>query len=84
MKTTIDGAGRIVVPKAIREALGLQGGTPVEISLEDGRIAIVPAHPAGRLRREGGLLVYEPPPGGEGLTLEAVEAVRAAIRDGGR
>ncbi|MGI8727938.1 MAG: AbrB/MazE/SpoVT family DNA-binding domain-containing protein, partial [Solirubrobacterales bacterium] len=32
MKTTIDKAGRIVVPKALREAVGLTPGTTVDIS----------------------------------------------------
>ncbi|CCI52106.1 AbrB/MazE/SpoVT family DNA-binding domain-containing protein [Nostocoides jenkinsii] len=40
MKTTIDGAGRIVVPKAIREALGLGAGQSVDISFANGRIEI--------------------------------------------
>ena len=40
MKTTIDGARRIVVPKAIREAMGLSAGQSVDISFANGRIEI--------------------------------------------
>ncbi len=44
MKTTIDAAGRIVVPKALRDALALTAGQDLEIGLADGRITIdVPA-----------------------------------------
>ncbi len=48
MRITIDAAGRIVIPKAIREAPGLYGGTEVEIGTREGRIEIeVPPTPMG-------------------------------------
>jgi AbrB family looped-hinge helix DNA binding protein len=40
MRTTIDKAGRIVVPKAMRDELGLTGGSEVEVALVDGHIEI--------------------------------------------
>ncbi len=44
MKTTIDGAGRVVVPKSLRDALSLRAGQELEIRIADGRITIeVPA-----------------------------------------
>jgi len=46
MRTTIDSAGRIVVPKPMRDELGLSGGQELEISARDGRIEVdVPALP---------------------------------------
>ena len=49
MRTTIDRAGRIVVPKAMRDSLGLDGGQEVEITAVDGEIIISPVSVAKRL-----------------------------------
>lgn len=40
MRTTIDAAGRIVVPKAVRDAMKLEAGRAVDIVFVDGRIEI--------------------------------------------
>lgn len=42
METTIDSAGRVVVPKRLRDRLRLRGGTAVEIEEHDGVIEIRP------------------------------------------
>lgn len=42
MMTTIDAAGRVVIPKAFRDGLGLTGGEELEISVRDGTILIEP------------------------------------------
>ncbi|MEI4270586.1 AbrB/MazE/SpoVT family DNA-binding domain-containing protein [Klenkia sp. LSe6-5] len=49
METTIDGAGRLVVPKALRDALGLTPGATVDISLYGGGLQVVPGGRAARL-----------------------------------
>ncbi|HKB50455.1 MAG TPA: AbrB/MazE/SpoVT family DNA-binding domain-containing protein [Solirubrobacterales bacterium] len=51
MRTTIDSAGRVVVPKSLRVALNLNGGDEVEITLEGERIALTPAPRQVLLRR---------------------------------
>ncbi len=43
MKSTIDSAGRVVIPKAVRQRLGLKGGEALDIRERDGRIEIEPA-----------------------------------------
>ena len=50
MRVTIDGAGRIVLPKPIREAAGLSGGQQVEVRLAGVVIEIEP--PGSRPRPE--------------------------------
>jgi AbrB family looped-hinge helix DNA binding protein len=40
MKTTIDAAGRIVIPKRLRDRLGLVGGEALEVMERDGRLEI--------------------------------------------
>lgn len=40
MRTTIDAAGRIVIPKALRDAMGLEAGRAIDVVFTDGRIEI--------------------------------------------
>lgn len=53
MLTTIDAAGRIVVPKSLRDALGLRGGESLEIVERDGRIELEPIATPMRLEGSG-------------------------------
>lgn len=57
MEAVIDKAGRVVLPKAIRDALGLLPGTTVDISRYGAGVQIVPAGRTARLVEEDGLLV---------------------------
>ena len=55
MRSAIDAAGRVVIPKEIREHLGLRRGRSVDIRERDGRIEIEPAAtPMSLVRRAGG------------------------------
>ena len=82
MKTTIDKAGRVVIPKAIREAAGLTPGTELNFRCEDGRIEIEPAAvPVKLVRRPGGMLVAVPLVPGEPLPHEVVEWTFEELRN---
>ncbi len=60
MLGTIDRAGRIIIPKAIREHLGLTGGQALEIREREGRIEIEAAPTPMVLQQRGGMLVAVP------------------------
>jgi len=53
MRTTIDGAGRVVIPKTVRSAAGLEAGAEVDVEFRDGRIEIEPATVPMRLVKRG-------------------------------
>jgi AbrB family looped-hinge helix DNA binding protein len=58
MRVSIDKAGRIVVPKAIRERYGLHSGVDLELE-ETGRgIMLNPVESEPTLVRQDGILVY--------------------------
>jgi len=50
MVATIDRAGRIVVPKRLREELGFRPGQRLELSAVDGRLEV--EHPTTPMRLE--------------------------------
>lgn len=80
MKATIDTAGRIVIPKAVRDRLGLVPGEALEPRERDGRLEIEPAPTTMRLarRKHGTVAVPEAelPP----LTDEIVRATLERVR----
>ena len=80
MRTTIDSAGRIVVPKSVRDAMGLSAGRVIDVIFTDGRIEIELAPAAVALDRTGRLprLVAEDdqPPLTDGDIRDAQEATR--------
>jgi AbrB family looped-hinge helix DNA binding protein len=60
MKTAIDSAGRIVVPKPLRDALGLRPGQELEVTAEDGRLEIAVVATPMRLEKRGKGVVAVP------------------------
>lgn len=82
MRTTIDRAGRIVVPKALRQAAGLKPGTELDVRVVDGRVEIQPAPLDVKLERRGTLLVASPSSRQKPLRHEEVEGVTESLRGG--
>ena len=74
MKTTMDRAGRLVMPKAIRREARLTPGAPLEVRFRAGHIEIEPAPAKGRLKRKGRLVVAVP--------REPLPALTAVYSDG--
>ncbi len=80
MRSTIDAAGRVVIPKALRDAAGIAAGAELEIEVRDGRIEIEPvATPMRVVARRGGAVIRAD---GEmpALTAETVRAILESTR----
>jgi AbrB family looped-hinge helix DNA binding protein len=80
MKATIDAAGRIVVPKSLRQALGLKPGQPLEIRAGDGRLEIEIAATPVKLQRRGKGVVAVPEIEVPPLTAEQVRDTLERVR----
>jgi AbrB family looped-hinge helix DNA binding protein len=74
MRATIDKAGRLVIPKALRARLGLRPG-PVEIAADGAALRVEPITER-RLERRSGRLVI--PASGMKLDDDSVRALRDA------
>lgn len=76
MRVTIDHAGRVVVPKRLREALQLEAGMVLEIRAREGRLELEPVAATMRLVRRGkGLVATTEQP----LPTISADDVRAVI-----
>jgi AbrB family looped-hinge helix DNA binding protein len=80
MKVTIDSGGRVVIPKEIRDRLGLHPGEALELQERDGRIELAPVGAKVWLEERAGQLVAvteEPAPP---LTVDGVREVAERLR----
>jgi AbrB family looped-hinge helix DNA binding protein len=57
MEATIDQAGRVLLPKPLRDALGLLPGTKVDVSQYGAGLQLIPAGRTARIVEEDGALV---------------------------
>jgi AbrB family looped-hinge helix DNA binding protein len=57
MKSTIDQAGRLVIPRELRRAAGLEPGMPLEVRLEGGAVIIEPSPLPVTLERRSGFVI---------------------------
>lgn len=80
MRTTIDMAGRVVVPKVLRDELGLTGGQELEIAVRDGRLELESPPVAMHLERRGRTVVAVPDEPVPPLTAEMVRQVLERVR----
>ena len=80
MKATIDAAGRIVVPKPLRQALGLKPGQPLEIRAGDGRLEIEIAATPMKLKKRGKGVVAVPETKLPPLTADQVRDTLERVR----
>lgn len=84
MTITIDRAGRVVIPKEIREAAGIEPGVPLLVTCTEGRIELTPRRRPVRIVRRGRLQVAISVEEGEPLTRDAVRRAQDRARAGER
>jgi AbrB family looped-hinge helix DNA binding protein len=82
MRSTIDRAGRIVVPKAIRDAANLRPGTEVQFRVQGGHVEIEPVPLTVNLRRRGSLVVAVPQENQPVMRAADVDKTIAELRNG--
>jgi AbrB family looped-hinge helix DNA binding protein len=63
VKSEIDRFGRILIPKALRDRMGLSAGSQVELTEDHGKVIVEPVQESHLLsREEDGLLVLHAAP----------------------
>ena len=75
---TIDKAGRIIVPKALRDALHLEPGDTLELEADGERMTLQPVRSGSALQKEHGVWVFRR--GGKAITAETTNAVLDEVR----
>jgi bifunctional DNA-binding transcriptional regulator/antitoxin component of YhaV-PrlF toxin-antitoxin module len=80
MRVAIDGVGRLVIPKTLRDELGVRGAAELELTAADGRLELTVADVPARVEDRDGFpaIVTDEPmtPMSIAETAEAVERVR--------
>ena len=70
---TIDKAGRVVIPKPLRDELNLVAGDTLALESEGDQVTLRPVRPASRLIQERGVWVF--PKTGKKMTTESTNKV---------
>ncbi len=85
MRVSIDTAGRVVVPKPVRERLGLRPGVDIELKETAQGVLLSVAEPLPTLIRENGVWVYtgEVPAGLDSVQLVADDREERMRKIGG-
>lgn len=76
MRSTIDQGGRLLIPKAQRDQLGLRPGD-VELTADGAALRVVPVHDDMLVEADGCLVI---PASGVTISDEVVQALRDADR----
>lgn len=80
MTITMDSAGRVVLPKAIRERARLKPGATLDVRIIDGRIELEPTSAKVRVEKKGDIWVAKRTQPGRKLTQALVDETLESIR----
>ena len=75
---TLDKAGRVVIPKSLRDELHLDAGDELELSAEGDCLTLRPVRVAARLKKKHGIWVFG---GTDRITAAETDAVLGGIRE---
>jgi AbrB family looped-hinge helix DNA binding protein len=75
---TVDKAGRVVLPKPVRDELQLSAGDTLELDSSEGQIVLRPVRGAATVRKKDGIWVLST---GKPLSAEIVNRTIQKIRD---
>ena len=75
---TLDKAGRIVLPKPLRDEFQLSAGDSLELESSEEWIVLRPARGRGQMKKESGVWVFD---SGEALSEETVRKTMRKVRD---
>ena len=80
MITTMDAAGRLVIPRDVRREAGLKPGTALDVRWRNGVIEIEPEPIPVTVARKGRLVIAIPRQRVEPLHADTVERTRRGLR----
>lgn len=78
-RLTIDKAGRVILPKRLRDALQLGAGDALELETDGDRITLRPVRPRPALEKEHGIWVFR---SGEPLAASVADETLRQVREG--
>ncbi|MBV8205867.1 MAG: AbrB/MazE/SpoVT family DNA-binding domain-containing protein [Acidobacteria bacterium] len=78
-KVTVDSAGRVLLPKKVRQELRISAGDTLDINLEGDNLTLRPRRAAARLARKRGIWVLRDTGSHPGS--EQVRELMARLRD---
>ena len=77
-KLTLDKAGRVVIPKRLRDKLHMAAGDSFQLENTDEQIVLKPMREGGRMIKKRGMWVFHT---GKPLSAEVVDSVIQSIRE---
>jgi len=77
-KVTIDGTGRVVIPKKMRDALRLSPGDALTIESDGDGVTLRPERPQATMRKKRGIWVFH---SGRSISAEETDQLLADLRE---
>lgn len=80
MRVAIDGVGRLVIPKSLRDELGVNGPADLELTAADGRLELTVVDVPARVEERDGFFVIVTDQPMEPLSVAQARAAVESVR----